>query len=214
MTALDVVGSLVSGTLTRIFGDVAYIVREVSENYDLATGTESNGEGETLTVLPVAPTSFYWDRQSFVDIKMNAGAIKSSTEQGVIDGENHVRIGQEKLAFVNVEDLGDSTFRISLLFRGLDETPTDGHSIGEAFDFTNEYKVQIAPPSSFEASEIDGSSIQKEDLRIYVSNTELSIVPNPETDFLRYKDDIFKIKASTPLMSGQRAAGYTLQCRK
>lgn len=199
-------------TLTGIFGPAGVIERSAPQGYDLASGVSSTGEGVATTVLPDAPTSFYWDRVSVVDVQLREGALASATEEAVLAGENTATLGEEKLGFVNVVPLGPGLYRLSFLFRGIGDTPTTGHAVGDVLDLSDLFPVQLAPPEAYRLDQVNGTSIQQNDFRVFMA-AKGAVTPNHATDRLRFDGQVYDIVTVTPIMSGEQAAGYELQCR-
>lgn len=59
--------------------------------------------------------------------------------------------------------------------------PVSGISIPSALQ---SYSVKTTPPEKFKNSEIDGTSILKTDVRVYIAAIDIAIEPSPITDTL------------------------------
>lgn len=93
-----------------------------TESVDVAQGLKL---GALLTNLPFQ-TATLWDRRSEIDIYMPEGAGFSVSETDVLNGANRFAIetelGWEVIAAANVTLIGDETYRLKMLLRGLNRS--------------------------------------------------------------------------------------------
>jgi len=76
------------------------------------------------------------------------------------------------------------------------------------------YTIKTSPPEAYMISEINNTSILKEDLKVMVATKGLTIVPDLETDTITRSGVVYRIVSVTPLSSGDSVAAYELQLRK
>lgn len=84
-------------------------------------------------LTPVTPHT--WDRVNEITIELENGTLESVTEQQVYAGRNHAVLGDEIIAFQNAELVGENTWKISKLLRGLRNTEKfmGAHEQGDRF---------------------------------------------------------------------------------
>lgn len=80
-----------------------------------------------------------------------------------------------------------------------------------------EYPIPITPPYEYTIEEIDGTNIQKGDLKVGVPSKDLPVVPQPESEqnwTIRLGGVEYRVIRVTPYSSGDANAMYGLQCRR
>lgn len=85
-----------------------------------------------VTALVDGPIG-YWDRVNTVDVRCKHGAPSAAAELAVLNGANRMVLGGEIIAWQDVTSLGDNTYRLGTLLRGLRDTHrfASTHTIGE-----------------------------------------------------------------------------------
>jgi hypothetical protein len=95
------------------------------------------------------------------------------------------------------------------------ETATYDSTTGDNTLSTTDHSISISPPAPINRNRLgDGSLFQRDDITCLVARQGLSIVPNPTTDKLVWRDDTYQIVAVRPLASGDLDAAYEMVCRR
>jgi putative tail protein len=116
-----------------------YWSRDGGATYDVLDTIEDPSEfGVATTTIPAPPDTVgtaVWDTISTVDVTMTNGAPVASTDTEVMNGANRAMLGDELIAFVNVQALGGDNYRLSRLLRGQRGTDAywDTHDDGDRF---------------------------------------------------------------------------------
>jgi len=84
----------------------------------------------------------------------------------------------------------------------------------ESSAYEKEYEVKFSPPFPYALKEIDGTAIQQGDFKLIVAAADLTIEPDPKTDWVVRHGVTYRIVKSNPIVSGDQAAAFELQCRK
>lgn len=77
------------------------------------------------------------DRKNTVTVDLNHGSLASITKDELNERGNQAVLGDEVIAFQTVESLGNNSYTLSNLLRGLRGTKVTGHVAGERFVLTN-----------------------------------------------------------------------------
>jgi hypothetical protein len=90
--------------------------------------------GKTASALSTsAPAALYWDRIGTIDVELYRGTLTSRTEMQVLNGMNWALIGSEIIGYQNAALVSGTTYRLSMLLRGLRATTAATHSTNEPF---------------------------------------------------------------------------------
>lgn len=89
--------------------------------------------------------------------------------------------------------------------------PETGAESGAA---STDYSVNCSPPSPFKENEIDGTHIQRGDVKVLVAAKGLAIAPTSKTDTFTFDSVQYKIVDVDPIYSGSLPAAFELHCRK
>lgn len=104
--------------------------------------------GRTTTELAAPKSCYagYWDRENTVDIELSSGFLSSVDDEDVLtDGKNFALLGAEIIAFRDVTQIDEVTWRLSHLLRGRRNTQDtyDLHEIGEVFTLLDDALAPI-----------------------------------------------------------------------
>ena len=107
---------------------------------------ESTGGSASSVLGGTGIDPYVWDYASTVDVILTRGTLESKTELEVENGANRALVGDEIIGFANATLIGENTYRLSTLLRGLADTMDEmtGHITGERFlllDGTGVYQV-------------------------------------------------------------------------
>ena len=75
------------------------------------------------------------------------------------------------------------------------------------------YPIAVTPPEGFKRQEIDGSAVQKTDLRCYIAAKDVAVVPTPRTDTLTLGGTVYNIIRVQTIYSGNLPCLFELQLR-
>ncbi len=82
---------------------------------------------------------------------------------------------------------------------------------------TTSYPVKVSPPVPFSYQAIDGTNVQKGDLKCFAAAVDFPEIPRTVTDkswTMTFGGQKFLIVGCEPVYSGDLPAGYYLQCRR
>lgn len=90
--------------------------------------------GTVTEALPAAASTARWDRANTISATLTAGSLVSVPPNDVLSGSNIALIGSEIVGFCNARlDVDGVTWVLSTLLRGIQGTPTDGHTDTDQF---------------------------------------------------------------------------------
>lgn len=116
-------------------GAVIYESRDAGSTYELiGQMTEESIVGTLQTAL--ASTVYgVWDRVTAIDVRLTKGTLASTTADKMVNGANWCLLGTEIIGFVNAVLIGEHTYRLSELIRGMRDTSssTSKHFVEEDF---------------------------------------------------------------------------------
>lgn len=100
----------------------------------------------------------------------------------------------------------------STLVRVLDsgDDPVTGETFPAAIQ---PFSVKTTPPENYKLHEIDGTAIQKSDLRLYIAAKDIAISPSPRTDTLNLGGLVLNIIKVSPHYSGDQVCLWEMQVR-
>lgn len=75
------------------------------------------------------------------------------------------------------------------------------------------YPITVTPPEPFQKREIDGTVIQKNDLKCYIAAKDIPVVPTPRTDTLTLGGIVYNIVRVEPISSGSLICLYGIHLR-
>jgi len=106
--------------------------------------------GELLTELPVGPV-YYPDYRNYVDIELlrDDMTLISATLTEMMNRSNLCIIGDELINFSEVEQLSETTWRLSGFLRGRKGSTCEAHTVGERFVLLNPGMVSFVAIDAF-----------------------------------------------------------------
>ena len=128
-------------------GGSVYVRKLVAGGSDFRFMKDINAEmsyGETLEALPDGITGI-WDTVNVIKVRMWQGVPFTDDEEAVLDGMNMAVIGNEIIAFRDVNTINDRDYELSHLLRGLRNTEKEAgvHETRERFILLNEEGVEF-----------------------------------------------------------------------
>ena len=141
----------------------------------------------TLGLVAIAtPAADYhvWDNTTEITVQLKTGTLLSKSELAVLNGANWCQVGQEMIGFKNATLIGEKTYKLSGLLRGLQGTEQfiSTHQANELFCLLDDALVKLDFPDSdrgktkkFKIVTIGSSLdlVEAEDVQIISNNTRM-----------------------------------------
>lgn len=144
-----------TGADSRWAGATIYYSTDGGTTWTLGgTVRDRSAFGLTTSVLPDGTPSA-WDLSGTVDVEVEpVGALESTSEEDVLNGENAALVGEEILGFATATLLSAQHYELSTLLRGWRGTGTTGHVSGEPFVELTRALVRVNVASDLIGEEI------------------------------------------------------------
>lgn len=85
---------------------------------------------------------------------------------------------------------------------------------GEGFEsIVKTLTVKASPPIDFQQQYVNGDSVRRGDVRIFLAAKGLAFIPIIDM-LVEFDSEKFKVISVLPLHSGEQVAAYELQCRR
>ncbi|WP_348767443.1 hypothetical protein [uncultured Salinisphaera sp.] len=105
----------------------------------------------------------------------------------------------------------------SVVYRRTQQGEYDPIEGGYTGGGTTEYPIKVAPPGTFDNEYIDGTLVQRSDLRVTVPAASLPFAPaiaaSDTEDAIEIDGTIYGVIAVSPAYAGESIATYELQVR-
>ncbi len=177
----------------RYPGSICYVSDDGTDLVPLTGVPAAATIGATASALAAGPVS-HWDRINTVDVYLENGELESREEIDVLQGHNLCMIGTEVLGFASASLIGDRTYRLSTLLRGLRDSTIASHSTGARFTLANsavkviEFSTaQIGTTKQFKIVPSGGSLADATEVEIEITGQNL--IPFSPAQLQGFRDD-------------------------
>ena len=132
-------------------------------------------------------------------------------------GDGHISAVSAQNLWAHLDELSDQSEDEgdpSIAVKQFEYDPIEGGYTGGG---TTEYPLKVAPPGTFDNEYIDGTLVQRSDLRVTVPAASLPFVPaiaaSDTQDAIEIDGTIYSVIAVSPAYAGESVATYELQVR-
>ena len=185
--------------------------------FDINTNSVVVGEIGVTTNALTGGSSEFWDLDSVVEAELSY-QFSSTTRATVLSGSNHIQVGEEKIGFTTVTDLGGGLYRLSELLRGLGGTEDKifSHAEGESVSISSEetYTRKVTPPAQWETRFVNGTTILDSDFQIYLPAKDLPFTPKLDMTLQMDSATFTVVHGPNPIYTGESVALWEMGVRR